>query len=358
MDIEEFIKAYPFLNNMVSAYNSFNDNVNSRERSAILSILDYIKSVGGYKNEDQVIYEKLIRNLWSLSNNIYKGKRDYCIFLNQWLYLIKKKYKIIDYPIDIFYGVAMSRLSSDGRTNICPFYIYDNDYEKSTNIIKLQNFYNNIDTIAKTLMNESIPQGKDSHYCYAQRYANECVNIYKNMYDKFCSDKKDEKVENKNTCFELNTFYKSYTQFLFIKEDIKNKIPNLASGEIEKHFGCPYNKPAPGPELIQESGQELGMGAESGPRHGSVSVGAEKQNNPTKFNSTAVVGTMAGIPPFLVLIYKFTPVGTLFRSKNKKGINAFNHLDEEIENELFYGRHGNATTNFSPERYNVAYGPV
>ncbi|KMZ83179.1 hypothetical protein PVBG_05784 [Plasmodium vivax Brazil I] len=304
MDIEEFIKAYPFLNNMITAYNSFNDDVNSGERSAILSILNYIKTVGGYKNEDQVIYEKLIRNLWSLSNNIYKGKRDYCIFLNQWLYLIKKKYKIVDFPIDVFYSVTVNKLTSDGKKNICPFYIYDKDYEKATNIIKLQNFYNNIDTIAKTLMIEGLPQKKDSHYCYAQRYANECVKIYRNMYNNFCSNKKYEKKENINTCFELNTFYNSYTQVLFMKEDMKNKIPNLASGKNEKLFGCPLDEPTPGQELTQEAEPAVGMGTESGPGHSSVSVGVEQQNNSIKLNSTAVVGTMAGIPPFLALIYK------------------------------------------------------
>ncbi|SCO65503.1 hypothetical protein, conserved [Plasmodium vivax] len=265
MDIERFKKEYPFLRNMVNAYNKFNDNVNSEERSKILSILNNIKNVVGYKNEDLDIYEKLIRNLWSLFNNIYIEKKDYCIFLNQWLYLIKKKHNIANYPIDLYYSYTVSSLSSEGKNNICPFYVYDADYEKSTNIIKLQNFYNNINTIEKTLMNESLQQEKDSHYCDAQRYANECVKIYRNMHHKYCSDKKDEKEENKNTCFELNTFYTSYTQFLFIKEDIKKKIPDLASGENEKLFGCPANEtPAP-QELKQGSGPTRGMETVSDP---------------------------------------------------------------------------------------------
>ncbi|KMZ88567.1 hypothetical protein PVBG_04776 [Plasmodium vivax Brazil I] len=284
---------------MVTAYNKFNDNVNSEERSKIFSILNNIKNVGGYKNEDLDIYEKLIRNLWSLFNNIYKEKNDYCIFLNQWLYLIKKKHNIVNYPIDLFYSYTVSSLSSEGKNYICPLYVYDRDYEKSTNIIKLQNFYNNINTIAEVLMNKSLPQEKDSHYCYAQRYANECVKIYKKMNDIYCSDKKDE-----NTCSELNTFYKSYTQFLFINEDIKKKIPDLSSGENEKHFLCPSNKPSQESGIIQGSGRAPEMLSESGPGHRSVSVEVEQADNPISHNATAVVGTMIGIPPFLGLIYR------------------------------------------------------
>ncbi|SCO72980.1 VIR protein [Plasmodium vivax] len=353
-DIAYWKEEYPFLNNMVAAYEEFNSAVID-DSSTIESHMTVLKSWGWYEEKHKDIYKKLTRNLLLLLNREYKkmSNTDFCRYLYQWVYHTKKKYDINEFNISLFYQAIHDRIVQLGAIKKCPYFSYDNDYEKSTNIIKLQNFYNNIDAIAEVLMNKSLPQEKDSHYCYAQRYANECVNIYKKMHDIYCSDKKDE-----NTCSELNTFYTSYTQFLFTKEDIKNKIPNLASGEIEKNFGCPSDKTAPGSVLIQESGPEQGMRTESGPRHGSVSVEVEKQNNPTKFNSTAVVGTMAGIPPFLALLYKFTPAGTLFRPKNKKSINAFNHLDEEIEKELFYRRHENATINSSPEKYNVVHGPA
>ncbi|KMZ89780.1 hypothetical protein PVMG_04610 [Plasmodium vivax Mauritania I] len=289
---------------MVSAYNSFNDDVNSGERSAILSILNYIKTVGGYKNEDHVIYEKLIRNLWSLFNNIYKEKGDYCIFLNHWLYLIKKKYKIVDFPIDVFYSVTVNKLTSDGKKNICPFYSYDTNYNEPINIIKLQNFHRNVNTIRGILIKESDPQERNSQYCYAQRYANECVKIYRKMHDMFCSSNTSLSTKNQNTCSELGTFSSIYTNYLFNEGDINTKIPNLTSSENEKHFLCPSDKLPTPEELKQEAGPALGMGTESGPGHSSVSVGVEQQNNPIKLNSTAIVGTMAGIPPFLALIYK------------------------------------------------------
>ncbi|KMZ77150.1 hypothetical protein PVIIG_06371 [Plasmodium vivax India VII] len=289
---------------MVNAYNKFNDNVNSEERSKILSILSSIKKLAEYKDEDLAIYEKLIRNLWLLFNSTYIDKKDYCIFLNQWLYLIKRKHNIANYPIDIYYSFTVSKLTSDGKTNICPLYSYDKDYEEATNIIKLQNFYNNIDTIAKTLMNESLTHEKNSHYCYAQRYANECVKIYRNMHNKFCSSNTFLSTKNQKTCTELTTFNYIYTNYLFNEGDINTKIPNLTSSENEKHFLCPSDKLPTPEELKQEAGPALGMGTESGPGHSSVSVGVEQQNNPIKLNSTAIVGTMAGIPPFLALIYK------------------------------------------------------
>ncbi|CAG9474588.1 unnamed protein product [Plasmodium vivax] len=360
MDVDEFIKQYPFLHDMVIAYKEFNNTVNAGEMSAISLLTNNLKKNKGLFNEQHSdVYEKLIRNLLYLFINKYGSKSpEKCSLLYQWLYISQYKNNISDYPVTMVYKASENRFVGEGVTSICPYYSYDANYNEPINIIKLQNFYNNIDTIAEVLMNKSLPQEKDSHYCYALRYANECVKIYRNMHDKFCSSNRNLSTKNQKTCSDLETFNYIYTNILFKQGDIKEKIPDLSSSENEKLYGCPADEPTAHQELNQGSQSALGRGSVSGPEHGSVSVGVEQQNNSIKLNSTAVVGSMIGIPPFVGLIYKFTPVGTMFRPKNKKTTHVFSNIDEEIEKELYYPRLENATINTSPSRYNVAYGPV
>ncbi|KMZ76843.1 hypothetical protein PVIIG_05415 [Plasmodium vivax India VII] len=335
---------------MVTAYDEFNSAVTDDDSSTIESLVSVLKLWGWYEEKHKDIYKKLTRNLLLLLNREYKkmSNTDFCRFLYQWVYHTKKKYNINEFYISLFYKTIHDSIVQLGAIKKCPYSTYDNDYEISKNIIKLQNFYSDIDTIEKTLMNESLPQKKDSHYCYAQRYANECVKIYRNMHNTFCSGNKHKISENENICSQLSAFSTSYTNYLFNQGDIKKKIPDLSSSEIEIHYGCPSDEPATAQEVITESG----------PAHGSVSDGVIQRDNQIPLNATAVVGTMIGIPPFLGLIYRFTAIGTMFRSKSKKSINVFNNLNEEIENELFYSRLEKENLNYRPERYNVAYGPV
>ncbi|KMZ76582.1 hypothetical protein PVIIG_05912 [Plasmodium vivax India VII] len=288
---------------MVTAYNEFNETVTEEQRSLIKSLMDNLTGSGEYNHKHKDIYEKVMRNLSLLLSKTHTKTQfsDYCTYLYQWLYLTKKKNNVSDYMVGVIYPASQQKFDIHRGKYQCPYYTYDKNYDDPIKIIKLQNFYNNIDTIADALMYKSLPQKKDSHYCYAQSFANECVKIYRNMLNIYCSDKKDE---NENTCSELNTFYKSYTQFLFIKDDIKNKIPDIDSGEDEKFYGCPADKPSASQELKQESGPTLGMGTVSYQGQGSISDGDVQTDNPIPFNTTSVVSAMAGIPPFLALIYK------------------------------------------------------
>ncbi|SCA83612.1 Plasmodium vivax Vir protein, putative [Plasmodium vivax] len=358
-DMAYWKEKYPFLNNMVTALEEFNTDVTSSDNSTIESLTSFLESWQWNVEHHKEILKKLTRNILLL-NKEYKGmsNEDYCRFLNQWIYHTRKKHNINEYNVSVFYQAAHTRIVGPRARNSCPYYSYDEDYEYSINIIKLQNFYNNVNTIRDILIKESTTHDRNSQYCYAQRYANECVKIYRDMHYNYCSSKRTLSTKNPKTCSELKAFYDVYNQFLFINEDIKKKIPHLTSGEKEKHFLCQKIEPAPRPELTQGSKLALDGVSESGPEHGSAFNGVDQSDNPIPFNTTSVVSAMAGIPPFLALIYKFTPVGTMFRSKNKKSINVFNNLNEEIEKELFYSRLENANLNNRPERYNVAYGTV
>ncbi|CAG9474714.1 unnamed protein product [Plasmodium vivax] len=360
MDIEDFIERYPFLSDMTSAYKEFNRTVNEEERYLISAFLDKLQNVGDYNVKHKDIYENIMRNFWLFRNKYQKKSNIYCTYLFQWLDIIKKKHVVSDYMIGIIYGVYAENFVPPVEKNHCPYFSYDKMYKEPIDIIKIKNFYDNIQIINRILREKSNMQELDSQYCYAQRYASECAKIYRNMHNTFCSNNKHSIPGNENTCSELRAFSTSYTEYLYKIEDIKNQIPDLSDSENEKHFGCSVveSTQTPRQEHTQESGQALGMRTESSREQGSISDGVAQSDNPIRFNTTSVVSAMAGIPPFLALIYKFTPVGTMFRSKNKKSINAFNHLDEEIEKELFYRGLENGTIKSSPATYNVAYEPV
>ncbi|KMZ89734.1 hypothetical protein PVMG_04564 [Plasmodium vivax Mauritania I] len=292
---------------MVIAYNEFNNTVSAEEKSAISALAKNLKNVGGFYEKDRDVYEKFLRNLSYLYNNKYRSKSsEKCRFLYQWLYILREKNNILDYPINMVYTAFVDKIVPLGETNICPYYSYDTMYKEPINIIKIKNFYDNILTTNRILTEKSDLQEKDSHYCYAQRYASECAKIYRNMYNTFCSENKHSIPENKNTCSELSAFSTSYTEYLYKMGDIKKKIPDLSGTEKEKHFGYSLDEssPTPGQELIQGSGDSRETLSESGPGHRSVSVGVGEPDNPIPLNATAVVGTMIGIPPFLGLIYR------------------------------------------------------
>ncbi|KMZ76763.1 hypothetical protein PVIIG_05871 [Plasmodium vivax India VII] len=290
---------------MVTALEEFNSDVTDSDSSTIASLMSVLESWRWDVENHKEIYKKLTRNILLLNKeNKGMSNDDYCRFLNQWIYHTRKKYDINEYNISVFYQAAHTRIVGPGAKNSCHFYSYDKDYENSINIIKLQNFHHNVDTIRNILIKESAPHERNSHYCYAQRYANECVKIYRKMHDMFCSGNKSSIPQNVKTCSELSTFNSIYKNYLFNKGDIKKKIPDIDSGESEKLYGCIADKPLASQELKQGSGAALGMGTVSGPGQGSISDGVEQSDNPIPFNTTSVVSAMAGIPPFLALIYK------------------------------------------------------
>ncbi|SCA81945.1 Plasmodium vivax Vir protein, putative [Plasmodium vivax] len=357
MDIDRFIEQYHFLSNMVDAYNEFNKDVSDDERTFDVTLINNVKSIGGYHEKDYHVYEKLIRNLSSLLNNKYRemSKRDYCRFLYQWVYHTKKKFDINEYPLSMFYLASHANIVRNGGENICPYYSYDTTLEEPLNIIKLENFQEDMQTI------ESILKRENDSITSCQKYICECVNIYKKMHNEYCTHPYNVNKKRDDTCDKLRAFASAYMSYLFVKKEIKDKIPSLYDAESVPFSRCSTEEKE---RQLSVAGVSTPDSAnEPGPRPGegiaqSSTRGAEQSDNSIPFNTTSVVSAMAGIPPFLALIYKFTPVGNMFRRKNNKSANVFNNLDEEIEKELFYRRLENGTIKSSPERFNVAYGSV
>ncbi|CAI7719075.1 hypothetical protein PVPAM_060008200 [Plasmodium vivax] len=68
-------------------------------------------------------------------------------------------------------------------------------------------------------------------------------------------------------------------------------------------------------------------------------------DNPNNIITTSVFGSLVGLIPFMGILYKFTPMGQFFRSKNKKFTEEYSNNDE---NQI----------SIHQERYNIKYHSV
>ncbi|KMZ99288.1 hypothetical protein PVNG_02171 [Plasmodium vivax North Korean] len=284
---------------MVTAYKEFNETVTDEQRSPIEPLMTNIRRSGEYNGNHKDIYEKVMRNISLLLNNHY-GKtqfRDNCIYLYQWLYLTKKKNKVSDFMIGVLYPASHDKFVLPTTTNKCSYFAYDTTYEDPIKIIKLQNFDLDIKNIEKILMDENY-----SNNLPFKKYICECVNIFKEMYKGKCPYTEEKDKKRKAICDVLNTFQNTYMLYLYIKDGMKDKIPSLYSAEDELLNTCPSDKPETEPKLVSVTRQPSESAPVSQSEGNSPSV--EQTNNPIPFNTTSVVSAMAGIPPFLALIYK------------------------------------------------------
>ncbi|KMZ76749.1 hypothetical protein PVIIG_05607 [Plasmodium vivax India VII] len=193
-----------------------------------------------------------------------------------------------------------------------------------------------------------------------QKFVCECLKIYKHMNKTYCLELREHSKKHKDTCYKLDLFSSAYKIFHGKLLGINHKIPSLDDIDSKDFPKClsDEEKTEAGSEVRQAEvpQQVAGIGPER-QSEGNPRV-AEQSDNGTSLNTSTVLSSMVGIPPFLALIYKFTPVGTMLRSKNRRNINIYNNLDDEIEKELFYPSNKNEIINSSLERYNVGYGSV
>ncbi|KMZ98980.1 hypothetical protein PVNG_03819 [Plasmodium vivax North Korean] len=288
---------------MVIAYEEFNKNVTEKERTFDYTTMNNLKNMPGYYEKDKDIYEKIIRNLNFLLNKKYTRMRihEYCRYLNQFIYHNIKKYDLNQFTINMFYSTSRSNIISKGAIDSCPYHSYDTTYKEPLNIIKLDNFHENIDDIKGTLKREI---NLNNSPC--QRYVWECVKIYKTMYKEYCPYEGTNDKKRKETCDILEKFKSSYMAFLFGEEGLEDKIPPLNDQDNEVFPKCLSDKPKPETEPELGQAKDLVPGSRVGQESHSQAIpsSSEQSNSPTSFSTSTVVSSMVGIPPFLALIYK------------------------------------------------------
>lgn len=97
-----------------------------------------------------------------------------------------------------------------------PYYEYNTNYNEPHNIIILNNFIENIDTIQSAL-------GKTDHtnYCLRRCYIYECIDIYKKMNKQYCNKQGNKNVK---TCEQISPFLTTYSSYIQDLEQIRDKI--------------------------------------------------------------------------------------------------------------------------------------
>ncbi|KMZ99272.1 hypothetical protein PVNG_02155 [Plasmodium vivax North Korean] len=288
---------------MVIAYNEFNKNIRDEERILDATLIKLIKPMDANYEKNRDIYYKLKRNLLLVlkTKHSIMSSNEYCTFLNQWIYHSKKKININEYPLSLYYELSHANIVRDGGKNICSYYPYDTTYEEPLDIIKLENFREDISIIKSILENEN-----DS-FTSCQKYVCECFKIYKKLYQKYCQYDSEGDKKSKSTCDQLRTFNTSYMSFLF-NRGMNDKVPSLDdAGNVP--FPVCYESES---ESVTETALPVGEksklesppGPEAAAQQSGNSISADESEKTKPFNTSTIVSTVAGIPPFLALIYK------------------------------------------------------
>ncbi|VUZ96306.1 PIR protein [Plasmodium vivax] len=284
--------------------------------------------------------KNLSKNLLLLADCDYTGEKfnKYCDILYMWMYFEINRNGIPNNITEQLFNASAQVVTTKRYKTPCHYFNFNEKYYEPTKLMKLRIFEKNT-----SIFTNNLNDIKGLNYCSCLKYVYECVNIYREMHKDFCLGEKQFKPLNKDTCFILNNFKTSYLAYLFDAGGIKDKLPPLDGTNNEKFPSCASDESKLG------SAEDHVQGAEAN------SPGAEQSKSRISLSTSAVVSTMVGIPPFLALIYKFTPVGTWFRSKYRKDPDVFKNVDEEKEKEIYYPRHENGIINSVQERYNVAY---
>ncbi|SCA60375.1 VIR protein [Plasmodium vivax] len=332
-DIVKWKTEYPFLNEIWKFYDNLDETLSETDNGAYSRACENVSIYGEDRlNEQKNTCKRLFRNTFLLSDGGYSTEdfNKYCDILYIWLYFEIEKNNLNAQIINQIFQGSINAAQQKSRNQIsCPYVSYHEILHEPEKLMKLSTFNKNAEKFQSVLMNKN-----DSSDCSCQKYVFDCVNIYNDMYGKYCSD--EHSKYNTQLCEIAKQFGTLYTGYLFNKRnDISYELKPLSSTTTNHVVNCQTNIAS----VI------------------STSTGERSSSVTSKTLNTAL-GTMAGIPPFLALIYKFTPVGTWFRSQNRKNISVFKNLDEDIEKELYYPRPENENINSSHARYNVAYEPV
>ncbi|CAI7724163.1 hypothetical protein PVPAM_000029000 [Plasmodium vivax] len=335
MDTKKLQEEYPLLNNILSAYQEYEKQVDTGDELYSFYLND-IKYYGGNKNDYTDISVKLLRNLKTLSGKTYNDsqKPEYCIYLYHWLYYKKKESDIRDLLLSIIFN-EFEKKYLIGKINMCPYNVYRNISVESDEIIKLDIFYNNIQSIRDILI-----KGDQSNNCKLQEFIYTCVNIYKDMNKKYCQTESEKNITNKDICDIVKKFHSGYTSYILEKEsDIKIRIPSSSYINNERNttytVGCSSN----------------------GNQEESHSNNNDQPDSTVLHNVPKILGTMAGISSIIAMSYKFTPFRKFFQLRRGEA-SLSNSLNEKEPINLVNNE--SDTLNGIPNhtKYNIGYGSV
>ncbi|KMZ89691.1 hypothetical protein PVMG_04521 [Plasmodium vivax Mauritania I] len=227
------------------------------------------------------VCKDLLKNLKILSNYSYIDRDTFftgCKNLNNWLYFKEKELNVSSDIINKIFQAFNQIENVNYHFLECPYSTFDKEFNETEKLINLRIFNNNIETIQSLLKDRS-----KSKNCNLKKYVYECVHIYNIMKRTYGFPQDCTNNPHKNACDIINDFYKFYSLYIYNNNDILHKFPELSSNTNTNIIeGCP-------PEVIELD-------------QASPSQSNESYRSIIQSVSPAL-GVMAGIPPFLALIY-------------------------------------------------------
>ncbi|KMZ99271.1 hypothetical protein PVNG_02154 [Plasmodium vivax North Korean] len=220
----------------------------------------------------------LMRNLGAYSSDqkLCNSKAERCKTLNNWLYYVIIDQKVPTDIISIIFNKSKEIIDESCNTYLCGF-SYDEKIKEPKKIIKLLNLIDNVNIFYNAMIDRT-----KSDYCFCEKYIYECVDIYKNMSNLYCSKDADRLNNNKSTCDILTAFKDAYISYLYTKEGMSNKIPSLTDDNTMNLVKCES----------KEQKQEF------------QAVEGSQPSSSKSLSTQTIVGTMAGASSVLALLYK------------------------------------------------------
>ncbi|SCA83599.1 VIR protein [Plasmodium vivax] len=319
-------------------YDKFADTLNDEYNMQYSDACDGVQlNKGDRVKKQKNTCKALLRNSLLLYDRKYESDVliKYCDILYIWMYFEIKNNMLSSSLIDQIFRGSIKKVSGNAQIKHCPYFSYSENLHEPEKLMKLSIFNDNIETLKKILNNIN-----DSNNCSCLEYVYECINIYNDMNNRFCATPEDKNTTNKDTCDKLNNFNSNYSSYIRNVKGEIYELPFLSDTTTATTTHTLTGSHATR-RLLNKEKLELGSGA------------VHQSSSPKQISISTALSTMFGIPPFLALIYKFTPVGTWLRSKYRKDADVFKNVDDEKE--IYSPRYENSIMNFSQERYNVSY---
>ncbi|KMZ99317.1 hypothetical protein PVNG_02200 [Plasmodium vivax North Korean] len=268
-------------------HDNFIKNVNESQYEQILK---YCETGGLFqdpaKNEYKNLCKKLSRNLLLLADRNYIGGDffKYCDMLYIWMYFEIRNKGLSNSIIKEIFESTEQMITKKRFKTSCSYFSFSEKLQEPEKLIKLRIFEHNTSTIKNILNNIN-----ESNNCSCLKYVYDCINIYNDMNSRFCVTNQDKNTIHKGTCDILKNFNKNYSSYILNVNGGIYKFPFLSDTTtvtqtpIATHVTrCSLDKPI----------QELDSSA------------VVQSSSPKQISISTALSTVAGIPPFLALIYK------------------------------------------------------
>ncbi|KMZ95728.1 hypothetical protein PVMG_05327 [Plasmodium vivax Mauritania I] len=323
MDFSQLKKEYKFLGDILNLYDELDKPL--IEDAKYQGILNSCDSAPFLKNDLTGVYKnfckKLSINMLLLADRDYKGDEliKYCDIFYIWMYFEINKYSIPNEITNELFKASTRVVTSKRSKTPCPYLNFNEKIHEPTKLMKLHIFNNNVYTL-QSMLKSAI----ESDECSLKRYVYKCIEIYRDMYSKYCSNGDDKKEGNQNSCEIINKFNTLYSSYINKKYGILHDFPELSSTiALNVIDGCPLE---------------------------------ESESNPIPDKSQQGTPITRGVSTALSSM--FTPVRNMFRFGNKKHNIITSDFDKNMENELFHAIKEDSIIKDIQPKYNIGYEPI